>query len=88
MNTQHYTYLSTILFHAIIAMRNNDSDEKANELTDNLMTSSDYQRLFEDMEDAVNQSTVDYDLIMKQLIHFLKTDEYWMSWANKCMNRR
>lgn len=88
MNTQHYTYLSTILFRAITAMRNNDSDEKANELTDNLMTSSDYQRLFEDMEDAVNQSTVDYDLIMKQLIHFLKTDEYWISWANKCMNRR
>lgn len=87
MSNQNSSYLSIILLRGIIAMRNNTSDEKANELTDNLLTKSDWHRLFDDIEDAVNQSDVDYDLIEKQLIHFLNMDEYWIEWANRVNNK-
>ena len=87
MSNQNSNYLSTTLLRGIIAMRNNISDEKANELTDNLLSKSDWHRLFEDIEDAINLSDVDYDLIEEQLIHFLKTDKYWMAWADRVNNK-
>lgn len=88
MINQNLDYLCTILLRAIIAIRNNATQEKANELTDNLLTHSDWHMLARDMEDALEQSNVNYDLIEQQLIHFLNTDNYWMLWADRVGNQR
>ncbi len=76
-------YLSTILLGGIIAMRNDVDDDKAKELTNNLLTNADWHALVEYMEDAIEQSQVDYELVEQQLVHFLKTDQYWVAWSKR-----
>lgn len=44
--------------------------------------------LVRNMEDAIEQSNVDYALIEQQLINFLKIDQYWMLWADRVSNQR
>lgn len=73
---------------SIIAIRNNATAEKANELTNNLLTHSDWHMLVRNIEDAIEQSNVDYALIEQQLINFLKIDQYWMLWADRVSNQR
>lgn len=79
-------YFTGILLNAIIALRNNANEEKSTKLTKGLLTKSDWYVLVEYMEDAINQSEVDYGLIDDQLVHFLNTDSYWIKWMERYLN--
>ncbi|WP_148315554.1 hypothetical protein [Clostridium culturomicium] len=56
----------------------------ANQVTENLLSNSDWHVLAEYMEDAIEQSNFDTVLVKEQLVYFLKTDNYWITWTKKC----
>lgn len=72
-----------ILLNAIIAIRNNATDQQLAKLTDNKMTKSNLYRICEDMEDSINQEAIDYDQVREVLEHLLITDEYWKNWGRE-----
>lgn len=81
-DNKNIEYCSNNLLNGIIALRNNVADNKAQELTYNLLSNADWFKLAEDLEDAIAPSIVDYEVVEQQLIHLLNTDSYWLAWAN------
>lgn len=74
--------LANILLHAIELIKYNYDQETCDNRTEGLLTKSDWYRLCEDFEDAINQEIAS-EATKVELIHAMMTDEYWKKWYER-----